>query len=513
MRREESGIVWVDRRRCVGCWMCVLACPFGAVIPSSSRQHATKCDGCRERPSPACLDLCEPRHLALRGHAEGAEVAARRRDFAMAGWAWRGIEGYPAPKPPPATVQTASRPTSRSLHYVIVGGGVAAARAVEAIRRADARGRITVVCAEGTYPYSRVLLPQFLAGRVDLPAMWLHPPSWWDAQGVELLRGDPAVGLEAHSRQVVLASGKALRYDRLLVATGSRPTRQGIAGADLAGVATFHGLGDAEAVRDARPQAAVIVGGGFVALKAAEGLHAMGAAVTLVVRSRLLRRMLDAASATVVERRLRGHGVEVLQGRRVVEVHGQHSRVRGVSLDDGRRLGCDLLVLAAGVQPNVDWLAGSGARVGNGVAVDGRLQTNLPHVWAAGDVAETRDLLAGRPVVNAIWPSASEQGRLAGACMAGEEISYDGSLAMNTLDVFGLPVASFGEVSACGIANAEGNGEVLAHKHYRDGRLVGAVLVGDISEAGRLLAEARRHYNALAAQRLAEGSKGGRREG
>ncbi len=493
----ERGIVYVDRSRCIGCWMCVLACPCGAVVPGEGH-YPSKCDGCRERPAPLCADICAVRRQALAAVPDSDEARCKQKAFAAAGWGWQGIDAYPAAKiAPPSAV--AGQATASRLRYVIVGGGIAAVRAVEAIRQRDQAGTITVVCGEPMLPYSRVVLPQYLSGERDIASMLLREPAWWQRMNVELLVGVSARQLDEEGRQVLLEGGRILAYDRLLAATGAAPARLEVPGAELAGVACFHALSDAESFKEAKPRAAVVVGGGFVALKAAEALHAAGVAVTLVVRSRLLRRTLDATAARLVEERLHRSGIRVMRGALVREIEGRLGRVAGVRLVDGRRLACEAVVAAAGTRPCVEWLCGSAVRVERGVVVGEDLRTTAPDVWAAGDVAQTYDLIAGRPAVNAIWPAAAEQGRLAGAAMAGERAVYDGSASLNTLDVCGLAVASFGEVPEEGTAEPQGAGLAYASRSYRDGRLVGAVMVGDIREAGLLLAEARRQAAAARA--------------
>jgi NAD(P)H-nitrite reductase large subunit len=283
-----------------------------------------------------------------------------------------------------------------------------------------------------------------------------------------------------------------LPYDRLLVATGGHAVRPSLAGVELAGVETLHDLRGAAALRASRAEAAVVVGGGFVAVKAAEALRTRGMAVTLVVRSRLFRRSLDEAAAAIAGAHLRACGIAVEEGTDLRALYGKHGKVVGVELDDGRRLACELVVLGAGVRAATEWLAGTGIAMAGGVLTGAYLRTSLPDVWAAGDVAATRDVFTGKPASNAIWPAAAEQGRVAGANMAGEPTLYDGSATMNTLDLLGLPVASFGDPALATRVERKSDGGRYQGRFYRDGRLVGAVLLGDITGCGRLLAEARR---------------------
>lgn len=491
MQRDEGGVVWLDQARCVGCWMCVLGCPNGCVEPRPERHAPEKREGLRGGPAYRGMPL-DTAEQTLTPEALAAEVGRRRSAFAASGWGWRGIDSYPAFRAEP--LRRASPPVSDDCprNYLLVGAGVATARAVEAIRSRDLAGSITVVSDEPVLPYSRVLLPKYVAGALGRDDLRLHERSWWEARRVTLVLGDGARALDPRGKRVLLASGRTLAYDRLLVATGAHGARPAIPGADLAGVETFHDLRSAEALRATRASRAVVVGGGFVAIKAAEALLARGAAVTMVVRSRLFRRSLDEQAAALVGAHLRAKGIDLREGTDLRALHGRDGTVRSAELLDGRQLDCELVVLGAGVKAAVEWLDGSGVALAGGVVADTSLRASVADVWVAGDVAITPDLLTGKMVANAIWPAASAQGRIAGANMAGEAMSYDGFATANTLDLLGLPVATFGDPALGERTVLRASDGLYEARYYRDGRLVGAVFVGDITGCGRLLAEASR---------------------
>ena len=291
---------------------------------------------------------------------------------------------------------------------------------------------------------------------------------------------------------VILGTGRELPYDRLLIATGASSVQLRIPGADLDGVVGVRNLPDVAAISALAPRQAVVVGGGFIGVKTAEALNRIGARVTIVeMLDHLLPQMLDLPAATMVRERLESHGIVVLTGVGVQEIEG-NGRASGVLLADGRRLPSDLVVVGVGVKPNVGWLLNSPVRIGRGVMVDDQMRTTVPGIWAGGDVAESYDQLSGARAVFAIWPVAAAHGRIAGTNMAGGRERFPGAVPMNTLDVHGMGVASFGQVRGENEQVTDQGPERYLKKVYRNGRLVGAVLVGDLREAGRLLAEARR---------------------
>jgi len=490
MQRDAgSGLVWVDRSRCVGCWMCVLACPFGAVIPSADGRHACKCDGCLERDVPACAGGCQPRDALFQTDLRMETVRQRRAGFASAGWGWPGPESYPPPNAIPKSIPLQARP-ERPIRYVIAGTGIAAVRAAEALHASDPQGNIVMVSDETTPPYSRVLLSHHIAGIRDERSLSLRSDGWCKDVGAEVVAGNGARGLDVERRLVILSSGRELSYDRLLIATGASSVRLPILGADLEGVIGLRNLPDAAAIASLAPDEAVVVGGGFIGIKAAEALHHLGTRVTMVEKlPQLLPQMLDAMAAEMVRVRLEAHGIRILTGTGVREIEG-NGRVGGVVLESGERIGGTLVIVGVGVKPNVAWLRGSPVEVNRGVVVDGQMRTSVPDVWAAGDVVESCDLISGTRIVNAIWPIAATQGRVAGVNMAGGVQQFAGSLPMNTLNVFGMAVASFGQVRSEIEAVAVHEPTCYIKKVYRSGALVGAVLVGDLREAGRLMAEA-----------------------
>ncbi len=383
------------------------------------------------------------------------------------------------------------------MRYVIVGNSAAGLAAVESLRAAAPGAEITLVAAEEGPAYSRVLTSCYLAGQVPEERLFLVDEGFYRSRNVETLFGRAAVGLAAGENLLLLSDGTQLAFDRLLVATGASPQRLTVPGADLPRVFTLRTRADAEAIRQAArgAQRAVVVGGGMVALKAAEALCALGLAVTMVVSSpRLLSQLLDPATADLVLHRLEQPGLTVLLRENVAEIQGD-GRAAQVVTDRGRELPCDLVVVGKGVRPNVEWLGGSGVAVNRGALVDERLRTSRPGVYAAGDAAETWDAAWEERRVNALWSNAVEQGRVAGLNLAspsGASLAYPGSLAENSLHWGDLSLIAVGCVHPPAddpryrVYTRQDGDRFYRRLVFREGRLVGAALLGDVRGAGVL---------------------------
>jgi NAD(P)H-nitrite reductase large subunit len=332
-----------------------------------------------------------------------------------------------------------------AARHVIVGGGTAGHNAITTIRQEEsARSEIVLVSAER--PYSRMVLPYYLGRTIAESHVFTATPARLAQLGVTAHLGRRATGLDARAGKLTLDDGTALEYDDLLVATGSSAVRAPVAGADGEGVHSFWTLEQARGVVAAiRPGSHVVmVGAGFIAFTILNAILALGAKLTILeIAPQILPRMIDRQGASLVEGWLRRHGVDVRAGVTLAAVDQAHGR-RRLRFADGTDLEADVVIMATGIRTNLGWLEGSGIRVNRGVLVDDRMRSSVPNVYAAGDVAEGRDVVTGQPDVHAIEPTAMEHGRVAGANMAGRDVAYHGSLLMNIVEVCHLDVASFG---------------------------------------------------------------------
>ena len=361
---------------------------------------------------------------------------------------------------------------------VIVGAGPAGLAAAETLRALDRDAGIVLVCDE--HPCARMVLPYYLEGRIGEEAVRTGDAAWFDGLRVELRLGARASGLDAAGHRLTLDDGATLPYDHLLVATGSGVPLPAIEGADGPGVMPMWTLQHANAFLGHAGGDTVIVGAGFIAFTILDAIAKRSRSVRFVeLAPQLLPRMLDAQAAEMVRAHLAERGIAVHTGARLERIEASGRR-RSLVLEGGERLECDAVILATGVRANADFLEGSGVEVRDGIVVDEHLHTTAPDVWAAGDAAEGPDLQGGPARVHAIQPTAVDHGRIAGANMAGLEVSYAGSLSMNILAAQGLEASSFGGWQGDGDALVVANpAERIYRKYVFDGDvLVGGILLG-----------------------------------
>lgn len=381
------------------------------------------------------------------------------------------------------------------MEHVILGAGPAGVIAAETLRRADPDGAITLIGAEPEPPYARMAIPYLLAGGIDEAGTHLRKaPDHFDRLGIRVRRAR-ATALAAKARTVSLDDGATLHFDRLLIATGSHPVRPEAPGMDLPGVHACWTLADARAiVRHAVPGSNVLlIGAAFVACIILQALVSRGLKVNVIVRGdRMIRRMADLTTARMVRRWCETRGVRVMTETRLesIEPSGRAAEPLRVTLDSGERLDVSLVVVAAGVAPNADFLADTGVTVEHGVVVDSRLETAVPGIYAAGDVAQGPTWPERTTAVQAIQTTAAEHGRIAALNMAGRPSATKGTVGMNVLDAVGLISTSFGRwqgVDGGDFADCLDEG---AWKYVRlafDGdRLVGAITVGRTEGIGVL---------------------------
>jgi nitrite reductase (NADH) large subunit len=364
---------------------------------------------------------------------------------------------------------------------VIIGNGMAGLRFVERLaKHAPERFDVTVVGAEPSPAYNRVLLSSLLAAEVDEESCHFRDRRWYLQQGVRLITGAPATAIDLAEREVRVGDLTLLPFDRLVLATGSLPIRLAKPGMNLPGVMTFRDLADVAAIRAAaRPGTrAVVIGGGLLGLEAAFGLVRFGVETTLVhVMDRLMERQLDARGASLVKQATERRGIRVLLEADAAAVEG-HRQPQGVRLADGRVIPADLVVMAVGVRPAADLAREAGLDVKRGIVVDDALETSAPGVYAIGECAEHRGIAYG------LVEPAYEQGDVLARRFGQANLLYEGSVLATRLKVSGVPVFSAGDVHDDENTIVFTDPGTAAYRKLvvRDDRLVGALLVGDVAE-------------------------------
>lgn len=379
--------------------------------------------------------------------------------------------------------------------FVIIGNSAAGIAAVEAIRKSDKESKIIVLSDEPYASYCRCLISYYLSQEVKEDKLLYRPDNFYKENNIELLLGKKVTRVDPKKNRIVLEDKSQISYDYLLIATGAHPKFPELKGIKKEGVFGFRTIKDAKDIAGLLPvtKSACVLGGGLIGLKAAYALKKRNIDVKVIIKSRqVLSQVLDSEAAQLVRERLEENGIEIILGQDVAEIIGE-GEIKAVKLDSGKVLSASLVIVGKGVSPNIGPVKDTGIKLNEGIISNNNLQTNIPNVYAAGDVAETFDLTLGGFCVNALWPVAVEQGRIAGANMAGGNINYEGSLGMNSLEFFGLPTVSLGlfrpkeaeEYEEIKIADKKA--PIYKKLVLKNNCLVGAVLAGNINNSGLFL--------------------------
>jgi NADPH-dependent 2,4-dienoyl-CoA reductase/sulfur reductase-like enzyme len=372
---------------------------------------------------------------------------------------------------------------------VIVGGGLAAARVAKAFRQAGGEGSVTILSADTDPPYNRPPLSKgFLRGEIEADAVFVEPEGAYAELHVDLRLATEVTLVQPGERTVSLADGSSLPYDRLVLASGSRPRGLGVPGEELGGVHRYRTLTDARSVRAAAESAssALVIGGGFIGMETTASLRRRGLAVTQVDVAEMLYASLQAPPLSEsLERLYREHGVDVILGDEVAEFRGSGGVLTGAVTRAGREIEADLAIVGVGVQPSTGYLDGSGVELDRGtILVDERFATNVPSVWAVGDIAQFHDPIFGHRRLVQHWTNANHQGERLGRLLAGEDTPYD-QVAYFFSEVFGTKIGLLGDLDG-GHDELVMRGSLeqgaLIGWYLRDERLAAALIVGQTPE-------------------------------
>lgn len=377
------------------------------------------------------------------------------------------------------------------MNYVIIGASAAGLAAAEAIRKIDAVGTVTILTEEEYMPYSRPSISYYLKGKVKESNMALRRQSFYKEKNIDVVTSSKVTAIDTEKKTVKVGR-KSYRYDKLCICTGSKPFVPPME--NVEGKANALTFLDLKATKNVKAIAnektrAVVIGAGLIGMKAAEGLVKICKSVDVVeLAPRVLPSILDANSAKQVKRHLENNGIKFHLGNTVVRAASKGKQITAVTLKDGKKLNCDLLILAVGVRPQTALAEKAGLEVNRGIITDTQtMQTSNSDIYAAGDCCVSTDMLDGSKKIIALWPNAVQQGNVAGSQMAGGDVTTGGTYSVNAIDFFGLRICT------CGLINAQGeqysdrikqNGDEYKRLVFEGDRLVGYVLINSSTNAG-----------------------------
>lgn len=366
------------------------------------------------------------------------------------------------------------------MNYVIIGNSAAAVGTIAGIREFDSTGNITLISDEKYHTYSRPLISYWLEGKVSDKNMMYRDADFYEKNGVTPVLGKKVVKIDTANKAVVLDDGINVQYDKLMVATGSKPFVPPMNGLEKVHYHTFMNWDSAKAIRSEIKDGmkVLIIGAGLIGLKAAEALYPYNAKITVVdMADRILPSILDVRAGMKMQKYIESKGVKFILGTSAEELTEHSAKLKnGVTVD------FDMLVVAVGVRPNTELISDAGGEVNRGIITDNTQKTSLDDIYAAGDCTVSYDVSSDTNKILALLPNAYMQGEVAGRNMAGREFRYVGAIPMNAIGFFGLHIITAGSYD--GEEYVEETENTYKKLVFRDNRLVGYILMGDVKRAG-----------------------------
>ena len=367
------------------------------------------------------------------------------------------------------------------MEIIIIGNSAASLNAVKSFRKYDKSSKITMISKEPGPAYSRVLLPYFLRNKLTYDKLFLVNDNFYQELNIYTCFGYEVVRIDAENHKVELDNGTILNYDKLLISSGATPVKPPIEGLEGPGIYHMWTLADAlnleSYYQDGRR--VLILGSGFVSLQAAWSAVKRGMKVNIYeLASRIMPQVLDEKGAKVLEKNIIKCGINLKTNTCTEKIERNHDGTMTVYAKGLKPQIVDLIIVGTGVCPNLDFLKESKIKTDKGILVNERMETNLAGIYAAGDVAQGPTSFGGKNIIHALWPTAVEEGKVAGANMSGVEASYKGSLNMNVTEMFGITVASIGRF-------IEGDNDIAKEYYYpKNNRYIKLVYSGDIPVGG-----------------------------
>lgn len=375
-------------------------------------------------------------------------------------------------------------------HFAIIGNGAAGYYAAKTIREINRTCKITIISVEKYLSYYRPLLSTYLSANIPDSEFFISPEDWYKDNNIDLMLNTEIKKIDIEDKKLLLSSESTVQYDKLIIANGSSCFMPPVKGNELNGVFTLKDKLDAEAIKSfaSHSKNAVVIGGGLLGLEAAWELKNSGLNVTVVeFANRLLPRQLDEKSAILLKNAVTASNINLLLGKETEEILGSEiGKVRGVRLKSGEVIDSDIVLFSVGIRSNKALASASGISVNNGIIVNDKMGTNIRDIYACGDAAEFNGRVYGN------WPAATEMGKIAGANAAGEVEIFSDFIPSNSFNAMNIEIFSCGDVTAAGekisvFEEALDNGTKLKKLFFREGRLIGGILIGDTKKSVKLL--------------------------
>jgi len=371
--------------------------------------------------------------------------------------------------------------------YLIIGNGVAGARAAVKIREADSKGEIRIFTEEAYPFYYRVRFPEYVAGEVTIQNLTIHNKEFYQNKNILLHLEEPITGVNVQKKEVTSQKGNTYAYDALLMATGGNAFVPPIKGTEKKGVFTLRTMSDAIGMKEfsGAVRQAILIGGGLVGLETGGALLRRGIKVAVIeYNPRILPRQMDPEGAKILQKKMESMGFSFFLNGQSEEILGKET-AEGLRLKDGRTVEGQMVIISAGVRPNIKLAQAMGMETKNGILVSDRLETKMGGIFAAGDVAEHRGRVYG------IWPAAQRQGEIAGVNMSGGNSLYEGTVVSNTLKVVGIELTSAGDIDAeskleC-VVKSDLEKCVYCKVAFKENKVVGCILLGEVKAKSEVL--------------------------
>lgn len=371
----------------------------------------------------------------------------------------------------------------KQVKYLIIGNGIAGLTAAKEIRKRDKESTISIITQEKYLTYYRIKLTEALESGIEENKLIIHDENWYRENKIETILGMKVTSIEEKNKKVILQNSEIIKYEKLLLATGSKAFIPPIEGRKKKGVFTLRSLKDLKNIRDyiKDKENVIVIGGGLLGLEAAWALKEQGKNVKVVeFAPYLLPRQLDEQLGKKLESKFRDYGIEIFVPALSKEILGK-DHVEGLRLEDARELKADFILISTGIRANISMLENTGIKIGKGIIVDENLKSNIDNIFAAGDVAEFENQIVG------LWTTSMEQGKIAGANMTGDTLEYTSIKPFTRLALGDIKVFSAGDIKEYEEAYLEGDKKDQYKRIFtRENKIIGGILFGDLKEMNPL---------------------------